>query len=158
MHVHKPPQRVKTARGESKFSTQRGPLTCHAVLRDLYRHVKPNACHTDTLWLKKQARQCLFQRSWTPVVRSSPRCTFAHSLLSGCVWFRVGCCRRYLLRPHTPFTPRGPSPPGSLVVSHPVLGFLIQLVISLNTSHSVDCGGCFLLIYLNPCHFHFYDV
>ena len=56
---------------------------------------------------------------------------------------------------HSTTTPRGPILPGLPVVYPPVPGFSIQLGIFLNTSHSVGCGGCLVLISLNPCHFHF---
>ena len=50
--------------------------------------------------------------------------------------------------------PRGLNLPGSPVVCQLTKGFSKLSGIFLNTSHSVGCGGCLVLISLNPFHFH----
>ena len=158
MHVHKPPQRVKTARGESKFSIQTGPLTCHAVLQVLYRHVKQTCVTPTHLGSRKARARRAFQLSRTPFARVRPRrlcslsCLRAFRVVFGFGSVAVGAPSP---NSHPTLTLRGPIPPGLPVVFHPILGFKTPLGILLNISHSVGCGGCLVPISLNPCHFHY---
>ena len=98
---------------------------------------------------QEQARPRLFQLSRTSVVSPAVPSHFVLSCIS------IGCRNVLPSFAHSTTTPRGPILPGLPVVYPPVPGFSIQLGIFLNTSHSVGCGGCLVLISLNPCHFHF---
>ena len=157
MHVHKPPQRVKTARGESKFSIQTGPLTCHAVLQVLYRHVKQTCVTPTHLGSRKARARRAFQLSRTPFARVRPRrlcslsCLRAFRVVFGFGSVAVGAPspNSHPILHHGDQALRGP-----FVVYPPVPGFSIPLGIFLNISHSVGCGGCLVLISRNPCHFH----
>ena len=103
-------------------------------------------CHTDTYWLKKQARPCLFQFVHVAFVRSRRAHATAFVLA-------IGCRKVLPSLAHLPTTQRGLSILMPVAVCRPLCGSSIPSGILLKTSPLIGCGGC-SLVSLNTYPFH----